>query len=52
MKEAMQRERIAGFKEFIDDVKNSKFPAPKHVVEAPENLISGFLDEIEKIPQD
>ncbi len=52
MREDMQRERIAGFKEFIDDVKNSKFPTPKHVIEAPENLMSGFLDEIEKAPQD
>ena len=46
MKEEMQRERVAGFKEFIDDVRNKTFPAPEHIVKAPENLIAEFLDKI------
>ena len=47
MKEEMQRERVAGFKEFIDDVRNKTFPTSGHVVEAPENLISEFLEKVE-----
>ena len=47
MKQMMQRERIAAFKEFIDDVQNKTFPATDHVVRAPENLISEFLDRLE-----
>jgi len=48
MAEEMQRERVAGFLEFIDDVQNKKFPATEHVVKAPENLISEFLDKVGK----
>ncbi len=48
MKEDMQRERITGFMEFIDDVKNENFPTRDHVVKAPDNLVADFLDKIEK----
>ena len=48
MNEEMQRERVAGFKEFIDDVQNKRFPTTEHVVKAPENLISEFLDKLGK----
>lgn len=44
MREAMQAERIAGFREFIDDVQAGEFPGPEHVIDAPENLISAFVD--------
>jgi len=44
MREAMQAERIAGFKDFIQDVQSGKFPGPEHVVDAPEGLISAFVD--------
>lgn len=47
MKEEMQRERVAGFKEFVDDVQNKKFPTSEHVVKSPENLISEFLEKVE-----
>lgn len=47
MKEEMQRERVAGFQEFIEDVRGNNFPTQKHIVKAPENLISEFLDNIE-----
>jgi len=44
MREAMQAERIAGFREFIDDVQVGGFPGPEHVIDAPEKLISAFVD--------
>ncbi len=43
MRQAMQAERIAGFKEFIDDVQNGGFPGPEHVISAPDGLIDAFL---------
>ena len=48
MKEEMQRERIAGFREFVDDVRNNAFPAPEHVIKAPANLMDEFLEKVEK----
>ncbi len=49
MQEAIQAERIAGFKEFAADVRSGAFPGPEHVVNAPEGLISAFVDQAEKI---
>ncbi len=46
MKEDMQRERVAGFREFVDDVRANRFPAPEHVIEAPANLIEEFLANV------
>ena len=43
MKQAMQAERIAGFKEFIEDVRSGGFPAPQHVVKATPGLIEAFV---------
>ncbi len=48
LKQAMQEERIGGFKEFIDDVRQNRFPAKQHVINAPENLIGDFLSAVEK----
>jgi len=45
MRAAMQAERIAGFQEFIQDVKSGSFPGPEHIVEAPDGLISDFGDK-------
>jgi 3-methyl-2-oxobutanoate hydroxymethyltransferase len=45
MRQAMQAERIAGFREFIRDVKSGAFPGPEHVVEAPDGLIRAFVDQ-------
>lgn len=42
MKQAMQRERVAGFREFVDDVRNARFPKPEHVIKAPAGLLEGF----------
>ena len=48
MREAMQAERIAGFKEFAADVRSGAFPGPEHVINAPEGLISAFVEHAEK----
>jgi 3-methyl-2-oxobutanoate hydroxymethyltransferase len=47
LKEQMQEERVAGFKEFVHDVRQGAFPAPKHVIKAPGNLISDFIEAAE-----
>lgn len=44
LREAMQAERIAGFRAFIQDVKSGGFPGPEHIVKAPDGLISAFVD--------
>jgi 3-methyl-2-oxobutanoate hydroxymethyltransferase len=46
MKQAMQAERISGFKEFINDVQLGKFPEKKHIIEAPKGLIDSFIKKI------
>ncbi len=43
MQQEMQAERIAGFKEFVDDVEHGGFPGPEHVVRAPAGLIAEFV---------
>ena len=52
MKQDMQRERVTGFREFVNDVKNNRFPTSEHVIRAPENLITDFLDAVEKNSRD
>jgi len=47
MKQEMQAERVAGFKEFVDDVKSGNFPGPEHMIKAPADLIKEFLDELD-----
>ena len=44
----VQKERVAGFREFIDDVQNGRFPAEEHVVKAPEGLVAGFLEALDR----
>ena len=46
MRQAMQAERIAGFKDFVSDVRAGAFPGPEHVVGAPEGLMRAFLDHV------
>jgi 3-methyl-2-oxobutanoate hydroxymethyltransferase len=48
MKQEMQAERVAGFKEFVADVQSGAFPAPEHVIKAADGLIDGFLEAVEK----
>lgn len=47
MEQAMQVERVEGFREYIDDVKSGQFPGPKHIVNAPEGLIDQFLAAVD-----
>ena len=44
---AVQKERVAGFTEFIDDVRQGTFPAAEHVIKAPDGLIEAFLDGLD-----
>jgi 3-methyl-2-oxobutanoate hydroxymethyltransferase len=44
----IQRERVAGFKEFVDDVQNGRFPAEEHVVKAPDGLVREFLKSLDE----
>ena len=48
LKEAIQQERIGGFKEFIADVQDGGFPDASRVIKAPEGLMGNFLSAIEK----
>ena len=48
LKQAMQEERIAGFKEFVDDVRQNRFPAKEHVIRASGTLIGDFVAAVEK----
>ena len=50
MKQDMQRERIAGFKEFVHDVRSGQFPKPEHVIKAPGGLVESFLAAATKEP--
>mgnify|MGYP003320914759 FL=1 len=46
MKRAMQAERVAGFKEFIDDVQERRFPGAEHVIEATDDMIGEFVKTV------
>ena len=46
MKRAMQAERVAGFKEFIDDVQEDRFPGAEHVIEATDDMIGEFVKTV------
>ena len=46
MKRAMQAERVAGFKEFIDDVQEGRFPGAEHVIEATDDMIGEFVKTV------
>ena len=47
LKQEMQMERVAGFKEFIADVRSGGFPAPQHVVKAPQGVIEMFVNQVD-----
>lgn len=48
LKQEMQRERVAGFREFVEDVRSGGFPQAEHVIKAEGSLISDFLAEVDK----
>ena len=43
----LQRERVAAFSEFIDDVRAGAFPEDRHLVPMPEDELQGFLKGLE-----
>lgn len=47
MEQAMQVERVEGFRDFINDVKSGQFPGPEHIVKAPAGLIEQFLNQMD-----
>ena len=49
MQQALQAERVGGFRDFIADVRSGGFPGPGHVVEAPEGLMEAFLTRADAI---
>ena len=48
MKEEMQVERVAGFREFINDVQTGRFPGPTHVVDTSDHLIETFIEAVNR----
>ena len=51
MQQALQAERVAGFKEYVADVRSGSFPGPEHVITAPDGLIDEFLGAIDEGPE-
>jgi 3-methyl-2-oxobutanoate hydroxymethyltransferase len=47
MEQTIQEERVAGFRDYIADVKSGRFPGPEHIVKAPEGLIDQFLTALD-----
>lgn len=47
LKQQMQTERIAGFKEYADDVRQGRFPAREHILEAEEAMIEAFVGAVD-----
>lgn len=43
LEQAIQAERVGGFKDYIADVKSGAFPGPEQTVKAPDGLIDQFL---------
>ncbi|XZE45170.1 3-methyl-2-oxobutanoate hydroxymethyltransferase [Pirellulaceae bacterium SH467] len=50
MEQAIQQERVGGFRDFISDVKNGRFPGSEHIVKTPDGLIDQFLASLESNP--
>ena len=48
MKEEMQKERVAGFTEFVEDVRGGAFPGSEYVIRAPDGLIDDFLGSLDE----
>lgn len=47
MEQAMQVERVEGFRDYINDVQSGKFPGPEHIVKAPDGLIDQFREAVD-----
>ncbi len=47
IQQEMEAERVAGFKEFIADVRAGGFPAAQHVVKSPPGVIELFVKQVD-----
>ncbi len=47
LKARMQAERVAGFKDYADDVRQGTFPAREHVIEADDAMIEAFVEAVD-----
>ena len=47
LQQALQKERVGGFKDFIQDVKNGSFPSDVHTIKAVDSLVDDFLKKID-----
>ena len=45
--EQVQAERVAGFRDYIEEVQNGTFPAREHIIEAAGDLIAQFVDKVD-----
>lgn len=46
-RDRLQQERIAAYREYIDDIENRAFPAPEHEVPIEPDEFDRFLDSID-----
>lgn len=47
LQQQLQAERVGGFRDYIDDVKNGTFPGPEHIINAPDELVDRFLESLQ-----
>jgi 3-methyl-2-oxobutanoate hydroxymethyltransferase len=47
LQQALQKERVGGFKDFIQDVNNGSFPSDVHTIKAADSLVDDFLRNID-----
>ena len=48
MRQKMQEERVAAFKEYIADVQSGDFPDSNHVVSVEDDVVTGFIKALDK----
>lgn len=48
LKAALQKERVGGFSDFIQDVRNGTFPGKEHVIDSEDSFVEQFLAEIDR----
>ncbi len=48
LRQQMQAERVAGFKEYIADVQSGAFPGPEHVINVGNEIVDDFLERLDK----
>jgi 3-methyl-2-oxobutanoate hydroxymethyltransferase len=48
MRQMMQEERIAAFKEYVADVQSGAFPGPEHIVPVADDVVADFIKALDK----